>query len=231
MNDVETLSEVRREIETAGRRAGRALSEIRLIAAAKTVDAMHLKPYLTAGLVDVGENYVAEGIAKMDALRPEFPRVQWHLIGGLQSNKARPAVRFDWIHSLDRISLAHALNRAALEAGKVQNVLLQVNLGNETSKSGCAPHEVETLARACLDLPHLRVCGLMCLPPFHPDAERARPHFAQLRRLRDAFYADARLASCRELSMGMSNDFGVAVEEGATMVRVGTQLFGLRAAP
>ncbi len=222
------LDSLHARMARACERGARDLSTVALVGAAKTVSAERLREFLHAGLAEVGENYVQEGLAKMAALQSESAR--WHLIGALQSNKARQAVgAFDMIHSVDRVALAQALNGAAQGIGKVQDVLLQVNLGREAGKAGCAPQELENLARFCAKLTNVRVCGLMCLPPFEPDAERSRPYFHQLRTLRDALLENELLeAETAELSMGMSNNFEVAIEEGATLIRIGTALFGER---
>jgi len=223
------LDTLRARVERACARAGRDVSAVALIGAAKTVPAARLREFLRAGLTDVGENYVQEGLAKIAELGDDARLARWHLIGALQSNKARQAVgAFALIHGVDRPSLAQALHRAAENAGLVQDVLLQVNLGGEASKSGCAPHEVENLARCCAALSHLRVQGLMCLPPYDDDAERTRPYFRQLRALRDDLVAQKLLPENAQLSMGMSDDFEIAIEEGATMIRIGTALFGAR---
>ncbi len=217
-------------MEGACLRSGRELSSIALIGAAKTVPAERLREFLHAGLAEVGENYVQEGLAKLAALENEAQTARWHLIGSLQSNKAKQVVgAFSLVHSVDRVSLAQALDRAAGEIGKVQDVLLQVNLGDEASKAGCKPHEVATLAEFCAKLSNVRLCGLMCLPPYDADAERTRPYFRQLRILRDELLQKELLRlETAELSMGMSDDFEVAIEEGATLVRIGTALFGRR---
>jgi pyridoxal phosphate enzyme (YggS family) len=229
---MESLSEIRtqlqilqKRIETACQNADRAASGVLLIGAAKTVPAEKLALFLEAGLQNCGENYVQEGIAKTERLRAQFPNTQWHLIGGLQSNKAREAVtHFDWIHSVDRVSLSKALDKAARENSKIQDVLLQVNLGNEDTKSGCLPCDVSTLAAQISERENLRLDGLMCLPPFHENPEQTRPHFRRLRRLRDEVLENETL----QLSMGMSHDFEIAIQEGATMIRIGTALFGAR---
>ena len=220
---------MRARVARACARAGRDVSSVALIGAAKTVPAARLREFLRAGLGDVGENYVQEGLAKITALGEDAALARWHLIGALQSNKAKHAAGvFSLIHSVDRPSLAEALQHAAQSAGKVQDVLLQVNLGGEASKAGCAPHELENLARFCVERTHLRACGLMCLPPYDADAERTRPYFRELRGLRDALAAQNLLPENAGLSMGMSDDFEVAIEEGATLVRIGTALFGPR---
>lgn len=226
--------EVQTRIANACARCGRSAQSVRLLGAAKTVEATRLAQFIAAGLNEVGENYVQEGVAK----KAELPHaaVRWHFIGALQSNKAKIAVReFDLIHSVDRTSLAKAVNAVAGERGKVQDVLLQVNVGDEDSKAGCDPKELEKLAGYCATLKHLRVCGLMCLPPYNSDAEQTRPFFRQLRELRDQIWheigtreARQNFSSMGELSMGMSDDFEVAIEEGATIIRLGTALFGRR---
>lgn len=219
------LEQLQARVESACESAGRAASGVLLIGAAKTVPAAKLALFLEAGLKNCGENYVQEGVAKKEELRARFPATCWHLIGHLQSNKAREAVsHFDWIHSVDRVSLVRALDKAAREQAKVQRVLLQVNLGAEDTKSGCAPQDVSTLAAHIASQPNLQLCGLMCLPPFHSDAEKTRSSFRELRRLRDEVLGDQTL----QLSMGMSHDFEIAVQEGATMIRLGTSLFGAR---
>lgn len=219
------FEEILTRIGGASTRAGRDPEEVLLIGAAKTVPPSTLQVFLEAGLQHCGENYVQEGMTKIGVLRPLFPHVQWHLIGALQSNKAREAVaHFDTIHSVDRISLINALDKAAAAQNKVQKILLQVNLGGEDTKAGCAVQELSTLAGTCREKSNLQLCGLMCLPPFHDDPEKMRPYFRELRRLRDKSLGQSTL----QLSMGMSNDFEVAVEEGATMIRVGTALFGAR---
>ncbi len=213
------------EAARSGREYSRHAAGVTLIGAAKTVPAEKLALFLEAGLENVGENYVQEGIGKIAQLRTQFPQTQWHLIGSLQSNKAREAIaHFDWIHSVDRVSLIKALDKAAREQSKIQNVLLQVNLGNEDTKSGCAPQDVSTLATQIGEKENLRFGGLMCLPPFHENPENTREHFRELRRLRDEVLGDETL----QLSMGMSHDYQIAIQEGATMVRIGTALFGER---
>lgn len=175
-----------------------------------------------------GENRVAEGARKIDATRAEFPRLSWRLIGTLQSNKAAAALQyFSALESLDRQRLVERLEKLLSGGGRRLPVLLEVNLGEEPTKSGVAPGDLEALAAAAFAAPHLEVQGLMAVPPFDPDPERARPHFRRLRQLRDAL-ADRFGRALPELSMGMSHDYAVAVEEGATEVRLGTALFGPR---
>jgi pyridoxal phosphate enzyme (YggS family) len=227
------LTEVSQRIAAACRRTGRNESEVTLVAASKTVTAASLVPYLRAGLNTCGENYVQEGITKQQEVaslleNEHLLTTEWHLIGALQSNKARVAVEnFELIHSLDRPTLAKELHKAAGTAGKQQRVLLQVNLSGEASKAGCAPEVLMEFAQLCSTYDHLLVEGLMCLPEFNADPEQVRPSFARLRILRDALLQHG-LVQGGALSMGMSGDFETAIEEGATLVRVGTALFGAR---
>ncbi len=223
------LAQIRERLAAAARRAGRDPSPVRLVAVSKTVGLEALREALAAGQRLFGENYLQEALGKITALGPE---AEWHFIGHLQSNKAKAVVgRFALIHSLDRLSLAEALEKAAARLGVIQEVLVQVNLGGEAGKSGVAPEAVAELLRELRRFPHLRVQGLMTLPPFLPDPEMVRPYFRALRELRDRLAAqNLSDTGLPELSMGMSGDFEVAVEEGATLVRVGTALFGPRPA-
>jgi PLP dependent protein len=228
MNQISSnLKDIHQRLHDAAQRAGRDPAGVRLVAVTKTVGLNRLEEAVAAGHTLFGENYVQEAKAKIVALGPGL---SWHFIGHLQSNKARAAVElFDLIHSVDRLRLALALEQAALRLGRVQNVLLQVNLAGEESKSGTAPEDAEHLLSEISKLPHLRVLGLMTMPPWFPDPEEARPYFRALRELRDRL---RRLPSVDgdlpELSMGMTGDFEVAVAEGATLVRIGTAIFGQR---
>ena len=173
-----------------------------------------------------GENRVAEGARKIDATRPDFPQLSWRLIGSLQTNKAATALQyFSALESLDRQRLVDRLERLLAERGRRMPVLIEVNLAREATKSGIAPEDAEGLAASALSAPHLEVRGLMAVPPFDPDPERARPYFRLLRELRDRL-ADRFGRAFPELSMGMSHDYAVAVAEGSTEVRLGTALFG-----
>ena len=225
----ENLRAIQTRIEAACGRVARDPETVLLVGAAKTVEAATVRKYLQGGLRAVGENYVQEGVEKIEILGRES--AQWHCIGALQSNKAREVVRhFDWVHSLDRPKLARALQREAETAGRELNVLLQVNVGGEISKAGCAPDELFALYESCCDLKKLNVRGLMCLPPPRENPADKRADFQQLRALRDDLQRQFAAAStCSELSMGMSGDFEIAIEEGATMIRIGTALFGKRA--
>lgn len=224
---MQSLELIRAQIETACERANRSPDEITLIGASKTVEAARLEPFLEAGLTNFGENYVQEGVAKVRHFREHDLKATWHFIGALQSNKAREAVaHFDWIQGVDRLSLARELDKEAGKIGKMQRVLLQVNIGDEQSKAGALPDELPKLLEECAALSHLEIEGLMSLPPYEENPENSRVYHRQLRELRDQFRTPH--LPLRTLSMGMSRDFQVAIEEGATMVRIGTALFGTR---
>jgi hypothetical protein len=224
------IADVRRRIELAARRAGRAPEDITLVAVSKTQPALMLKLALEAGLRDFGENRVQESDEKIREVGRESAR--WHLIGHLQANKARRAVLlFDFIHSLDSVALAGRLDRLCVEEGREElPVLIQVDLAGEETKSGASEEELPELVAAVAAAERLSLRGLMTLPPFFEEAERARPFFQRLRELRDALGSGMAFGATRtgELSMGMSHDFEIAIEEGASMVRVGTALFGER---
>jgi pyridoxal phosphate enzyme (YggS family) len=223
------LINVRRQIEVTARRCNRATDEISLIAIGKTHPAEVLRVALEAGINDLGENRVQEAEAKIIALGRHAAR--WHLVGHLQANKARRAVRlFDFIHSLDSVSLAMRLDRMCVEEGRAElPVLIQVDLAQEETKSGVTEADLRGLVEGLTECPRLRLAGLMTLPPFFENAERARPFFRQLRQLRDELASKGAFAAKQgELSMGMSHDFVVAIEEGATMLRIGTAIFGER---
>ena len=220
--------EILQRIARAAERAHRDPAEVALLAVTKTHPPQVVRDAARAGLTLFGENRVAEGIAKVEAVRAEFPALSWRLIGPLQSNKAGRALQyFSAVETVDRQRLVERLERLLAEEQRRLPVLLEVNLAGETTKSGVAPEELEALAAAALDAPHLDVRGVMAVPPFEEDPERTRPQFRRLRELREQLAArfGVRLP---ELSMGMSHDFEVAVEEGSTEVRVGTALFGER---
>lgn len=199
---------------------------VKIIAVTKNQDASAVQVALAAGLIAAGENRVQEAVTK--AAQVTAP--EWHLIGHLQTNKVRQAVPlFTLIHSLDSERLALEIERVAAKHGKRQDVLIQVNVADEDTKFGIAPGEVEALARTVDALPHVRLAGLMTIAPYYDDAEKARPHFRELYRI-FAHLKQAKLtnSSIEWLSMGMTNDYTVAVEEGANLVRVGTAIFGPR---
>lgn len=225
MNQVAlNLHNVKNRIAAAALRAGRDPAAVRLVAVSKTVPLESIKAAVAAGQRLFGENYLQEARGKIAALNAG---VSWHFIGHLQSNKTKGAVElFDLIHGVDRLKLARALNAAAASMGKVQEILIQVNLAAEASKSGTAPEAAAELLRQIALLPHLKVLGLMTMPPFL-DPEAVRPYFRALRELRDRLQ-DLSGRPLQELSMGMSGDYEVAIEEGATLVRVGTAIFGSR---
>lgn len=228
----ERLAAVRARIALAAARAGRDAAGVRLLGAAKRQPLSRIRAAVRAGLRDIGENYVQEARRVQQELReiePELPPIRWHGIGALQRNKARDAVAcFTCIHSVDRTPLAAALAAAADKAGKRLDVLLEVNLSGEASKAGVPEAGLDDLFKCAVALPALRVVGLMTLPAPSPDPEAVRPVFAKLRALRDTLRERVGGEDLTELSMGMSDDLEVAVEEGATMVRIGTALFGPR---
>jgi hypothetical protein len=221
------IAGVRRALEAAVHRAGRPSDSVRLVAVTKTVPPDTVRQAWDLGLRDFGENYVQEALPKVDRLPVD---ARWHFIGHLQSNKARQATElFSLIHSLDRPSLAGELEKAARARGIRLDVLLQVNVGDETSKAGATPDGAVALARRATEWPSLRILGLMAIPPYSPDPEEVRPYFRSLRALAGRIRAlGLPGVKMEELSMGMSGDFEVAVEEGATLVRIGTAIFGER---
>ncbi len=213
------LARVRERIVAACQRAGRSPDDVTLIGVTKSHPAEVIAQAIAAGLADVGENRVQEALAKIDALAAREIRPRWHMIGHVQTNKAKTVLgRFAILHSVDSVRLAEALSRRAKEQAPI---LLEVNVGQETSKFGFAPQEVTPALDAIASLPQLDVRGLMTVAPITDDAERSRPIFRRLSELRDEL-------GLRELSMGMTNDFEVAIEEGATLVRVGRAIFGPR---
>jgi hypothetical protein len=224
----ERLAEVQRRIAAAARACGRPPEEIRLVAVSKTFPAEAVRQAAAAGVSEIGENYIQEAREKHDLLG-DVP-LKWHFIGHLQTNKAKYAARiFDLIHTVDSLRLALELDRCGRRLGKVQAVLIQVNLAGEATKSGVPAAEALPLVKAVAPLECVRVQGLMTLPPFFNEPERVRPFFAGLRALRERIREQAVPGvSMEELSMGMTGDFEAAVAEGATLVRVGTAIFGER---
>jgi pyridoxal phosphate enzyme (YggS family) len=222
------LQQVEQRIARACAAAGRGVDSVTLLAVSKTFAAGRLREAHAAGQRRFGENYVQEALAKMEALADLNPRIEWHLIGPLQSNKTRAvAERFDWVHSIDRLRLAERLSAQRPPALGPLQVCLQVNISGEASKSGLAPQEVGAIARAVVRLPNLRLRGLMAIPEPRDDAvAMRRPHRA-LRELLVALRGQG-LTSLDTLSMGMSADLEAAIAEGATLVRVGTAIFGER---
>lgn len=214
-------------IGRAAARSGRDAGAVRLLAASKSQSAEKIRAAAAAGVRLFGENYVQEAASKKATIAGAF---EWHLIGHLQRNKAKAVLDlFDVIESLDSIELARALDKAAGARGRVVRALIEVNLGGEASKSGVTAERLQPLLETVATLRHVKVEGLMAVPPFFEDSEQTRPYFKELRELRDKLKT-TRVANIdlRELSMGMSQDYEVAIEEGATLVRVGTALFGPR---
>lgn len=220
------IEAVRESIDRAAARAGRRGAEVVLVAVVKTVPAARVREALALGLTDLGENRVQEAEAHADTLGRSAAR--WHMIGHLQRNKAARAVQsFDRVQSLDDVEIARAVARHAAAARRTLRALIEVNVGGESSKFGVAPEGLENLLEQTIALDGIAIDGLMTVAPQTERPEEARPHFARLRALRDRA-ARALGVALPELSMGMSADYAVAVEEGATIVRVGTALFGAR---
>ena len=229
MGDVAArLAEVRRRIADAARRARRDPEAVRLIAVSKTFGVEHVRAAAAAGQIDFGENKVQEALQKI--AETSDLTVRWHLVGHLQSNKARRAgASFDLIHSVDAVSLVSKLDAAASEAGRSVELLVQVDLAGEATKHGAREEELGPIFDAARGCRAARVVGLMLLPPEAEAPEAARPYFRALRDVRDRLLAaGVDRSMLNQLSMGMSHDFEVAVEEGATLVRVGTAVFGER---
>lgn len=221
------LALINKRIRTAAEKAGRDPASIRLVAVSKTRPATDIVAAFQAGQTVFGENYIQELVLKLTEVREP---VQWHVIGHLQSNKVKYiAGQVAMIHSVDRISLAQEIDRQWGKLGALCDVLIQVNIAGEATKSGTTEAGAIQLVRECALLPNIRVKGLMTMPPFFDDPDAARPYFAELRRLSEAVAAE-RISGVdmTELSMGMSGDFEAAIQEGATLVRVGTAIFGAR---
>lgn len=224
----DNVRRVRTRMRQAAERAGRDPTSVRLVAASKTVDAARIRAAISAGVTILGENYLQETRQKLGQLGRAG--VEWHLIGPLQRNKVRYVFDlFDMMHSLDRLELAEEISRRAERLGRRLPVLLEVNVGGETSKSGWPPSGLLNDIRQLAALPHIQVRGLMTIPPPTSQPHEARPFFRQLRQLRDHLAQEGYDGmTFDELSMGMTADYEVAIEEGATLVRVGTAIFGPR---
>jgi len=223
----ENVQKILEKIHGAAIKVGRNPDEVILLAASKTQPVEKILQAYEAGVRYFGENRVQEGMKKIQEIG-ELPGIHWHLIGGLQTNKAKYAVKyFELIHSLDRESLADELDKRAGRMGKVQEVLIEVNVGHEETKYGVEPERLNRLFEYVLRKENLKITGLMCIPPYFEDKEKSRPYFAMLREMRDKLHEEFG-AELPHLSMGMSHDFDVAVEEGATIVRVGSAIFGER---
>jgi len=221
------LQAIRSRIEKAARAYGRNPESVRLVAVIKSVPIHRVREAIEAGVTILGENYVQEARAKISDLS-DYP-ISWHFIGRLQPNKAKYAVRlFDLIHSVDTLKLASELNKQAVKIKKIQDILVQVNIGEEATKSGVSIRDTQQLLENLSDFDHLAVKGLMTMPPFFNDPEKVRPFFAALRELRNRLGQRLPHVTLNELSMGMTGDFEVAIAEGATLVRIGTAIFGER---
>ena len=223
------IEQVRQKISAAALRSNRRVEDVTLVAVSKTHPADAVREAIAAGLTDFGENRVQEAEAKI----PEVGRdaARWHLIGHLQSNKARRAVElFDWIHSVDSVDLARRIDRICDEVDREElPVLIQVDLGHEATKTGVPEKDLREVVDAVRECDRLRLRGLMTLPPFFETAEKARPYFKRLRELRDELHQEGMFGERPgDLSMGMTHDFEIAIEEGATIIRVGTAIFGER---
>lgn len=231
MEDIEAnLLDVRRRIALAARRAGRSPEEVTLVGVTKTVPTERIKVAIGAGLTDIGENRVQEARDKFRVIGGD---VRWHLVGHLQRNKVKPAIEiFSLIHSLDSERLAMAIEDACARINKVQDVLVEVNISGEESKAGIAPEETLDFLRLVAQFEHIRVLGLMGIAPVVVDPEDARPFFRRMKELFDeAKEEHIPGLNLRYLSMGMTNDFEVAIEEGANIVRIGRAIFGERPTP
>ncbi|MDD5100123.1 MAG: YggS family pyridoxal phosphate-dependent enzyme [Syntrophales bacterium] len=221
------IGRIREVVAQAAARSGRSPAEVRLMAVTKTVDDERIAAAMQDGVDIIGENYVQEAKRKIETLGKGC---EWHLIGRLQTNKAKYAVRlFDMIHSVDRLELAAEIDRRAAAAGHLMKILIEVNVSGEETKNGVPLADAADLVRRIAPLTNLSIRGLMTMPPWFDDPEQARPYFRALRNLRDRIKAD-RLprVEMTELSMGMTGDYAVAVEEGATIIRVGRGIFGER---
>jgi pyridoxal phosphate enzyme (YggS family) len=229
LNDIaDNLAAIRERIAAAAAAAGRDPATVRLLAVSKTFSADHVRAAYAEGQRDFGENKVQEGLQKRDATADLA--IRWHLIGHLQSNKAKKAgAAFAAIHSVDSVDLARRLDAAAAEHGTKPDLYIQVDLAGEATKFGAAETDIADIARAASGFRAAVLRGLMLLPPWFDDAEQARPYFRRLRLLRDRLIEDGIAGEhLSDLSMGMSHDFEVAIQEGATLVRVGTAIFGKR---
>lgn len=227
MSIAENLAQIRKRIAEICARLGRSTDSVRLVAVSKTKSVSDVMEAYTEGQRDFGENYIQEAISKIEATA-HLP-IHWHMIGHLQTNKAKYAAKmFDMIQTIDSIKLAQELDKRAKAAGRIIPVMIEVNVGDEASKSGCAPDQVHSLSIEILRLDSLDLKGLMAMPPYL-SPEEERPFFSLMAKLREKVIAfGIPESNIKELSMGLSHDFEVAIEEGATMVRIGTAIFGAR---
>ena len=224
----ENLEKIREIIKISAEKVGRNPQDIILLGASKTQPVEKIIEAYKSGLKYFGENKVQEGIKKIEQLKDIYPDIHWHFIGGLQTNKVKYAVRYyELIHSLDRESLADEIDKRAKKVGKIQECLIEVNIGEEDTKYGVKPENLERLYEYCLNKKNIKISGLMCIPPYSEDKEQSRKYFAKLRELKEKLESIYK-TNLPHLSMGMSDDFDVAIEEGATIVRIGTRIFGER---
>lgn len=226
MDTCRRLEEVEEKIRKACERSQRKPEDVLLLGASKSVQPLKIKEYYQCGLSVFGENRVQEFLRKYEELKDL--NINWHFIGRLQSNKVKYIIdKVSLIHSLDRESLAHEINKRARALGKIQEVLIEVNVGNEDSKGGLNLEDLFGFYERVLTFKNLKVVGLMCIPPYREDPNQVRPYFERLRKLKEKLEWEFSV-KLNHLSMGMSHDFEVAIEEGATIVRIGTLLFGKR---
>ena len=225
------IKHIEARVAEAAKKAGRNPEDVRLVAVSKTKPVEMVKEALESGQLIFGENYIQEAMEKIETM--DGSAIQWHFIGHLQSKKSKYAAgAFDLIHSVDSLKLATEINKQAAKKGVVQNILIQVNTSGEESKSGTTETEVLELVRQVAELENVAIKGLMTMPAFFDNPEGARPYFRQLRQVSERIASlDIPGVEMKELSMGMSGDFEVAIEEGATLVRVGTAIFGARSYP
>ena len=221
------ITKIRQRIAAAAARCNRSADTIKLLAVTKTVLPEYISRAIDAGITSLGENYVQEAKEKIAVLGS---RAQWHMIGHLQTNKAKYAVNlFDWVHSVDRIDLAEELNKRCRKASKKMNILIEVNVSGEKTKNGIPAEAAIPLIQHISTLESLAVCGLMTMAPYSDHPGHSRPYFTGLRNLRDQIIrADIDGVEMNELSMGMTDDFEIAIEEGATIIRIGRAIFGER---
>jgi pyridoxal phosphate enzyme (YggS family) len=224
----DNLTAIRKQIAAAAAACNKPPADITLVGVSKKQTVEKMQQAIDAGLSDLGENYIQEAVDKIDAIGKAA--ACWHFIGHLQSNKAKFAVQyFDLIHTVDKIKLAKEIDKQAKKIDKRQKILLQVNIAEEETKSGAGAREAVDLAQSVTQFENLELQGLMCMPPYFDDPEAARPYFRHLAQIREKILdAGVDADAMRHLSMGMSHDFAAAIQEGATLVRVGTAIFGSR---
>jgi len=228
MSIYENVAKIRETIAASAKKSGRDPQDIKLIGVTKTIELPQIKELIAADVTDIGENRVQEFLPKYEALNTE--NINWHFIGHLQRNKVKfIADKVDLIHSVDSLPLAQEINRCAEKYGRIINILVEINIAEEFSKFGISSDEILEFIKNLVKLPNIRFSGLMCIPPFVENAEKNRRFFENLRNLQLDIQGACLYDTTRfELSMGMTGDYSVAIEEGATMVRIGTALFGVR---